>query len=129
MKLTQQQIDVNRMITHRMFPCLLLLAIGTIVFGFGDAQKPRRAWWGFETWICPNENCRYENYTAIEYCGLCGTKRSMKGRRSDVGAQYVNEMPADDYVENFEIVYFDGHIWTPIKLEHHELCPCHADKK
>ncbi len=28
-----------------------------------------------ETWICPNQTCRYVNYDGIDHCGLCGTKR------------------------------------------------------
>jgi hypothetical protein len=31
--------------------------------------------WG-DTWICPNENCGYENYDGINHCGLCGTPRN-----------------------------------------------------
>jgi hypothetical protein len=119
MKLTNEQREVNRMITHKMFPVLLLLAIGTMVFGFGGEPKPKHAGWGFETWICPNENCRYENYTAIEYCGLCGTTRPIKGRRA-----YAGDIPVEEYSQYFDVVYFDGHIWVPIILEHHPMCPC-----
>lgn len=28
-----------------------------------------------DTWTCPNENCRYQNYEGINYCGLCGSSR------------------------------------------------------
>lgn len=28
-----------------------------------------------DTWICPNQRCGYENYTAIRYCALCGTEQ------------------------------------------------------
>jgi hypothetical protein len=28
------------------------------------------------TWVCPNQNCRYENYEGINYCAICGTKRN-----------------------------------------------------
>lgn len=30
--------------------------------------------WG-DTWVCPNINCAYENYTAINRCALCGTQQ------------------------------------------------------
>lgn len=30
--------------------------------------------WG-ETWICPRKDCGYENYTAINNCAICGTRR------------------------------------------------------
>lgn len=31
-------------------------------------------------WICPNKNCRYDNYDGIRYCGLCGTERGSRSR-------------------------------------------------
>ncbi len=30
--------------------------------------------WG-DTWICPNPACGYENYDAVNYCGICGTRK------------------------------------------------------
>lgn len=30
--------------------------------------------WG-DTWICPRKDCGYENYTAINNCAICGTRR------------------------------------------------------
>jgi hypothetical protein len=33
-----------------------------------------------QEWICPNPNCRYDNYDGIRYCGLCGTERGSRRR-------------------------------------------------
>jgi hypothetical protein len=33
-----------------------------------------KRFWG-ETWICPNPDCGYENYEAVDYCGICGAFR------------------------------------------------------
>jgi hypothetical protein len=29
----------------------------------------------YDTWICPNPHCGYENYDEINYCGICGSKK------------------------------------------------------
>ena len=34
----------------------------------------RAGLWG-NTWICPNPDCGYENYDAVNYCGICGTRK------------------------------------------------------
>ncbi len=38
--------------------------------------------WG-QTWICPKPSCGYENYEAVQYCGICGTSRYAKECKND----------------------------------------------
>jgi hypothetical protein len=54
----------------------ILILIGFIVcLTYANAEPIEcKRFWG-DTWICPNPDCRYENYDAVDYCGICGTRR------------------------------------------------------
>jgi hypothetical protein len=118
----EEEAAVNRMLTHRMLPVLLILVLWGIAMNCEGYHETKMSW-GFETWKCPNKACGFDNYTAIEYCGLCGTKRPMKGRLSCAG-EYAGDIPVSEYSEHFDVVYFDGHAWFPVQLIHHPKCDC-----
>ena len=54
--------------------CFLFVICSISYANTTNKECEMRGVWG-DTWICPNSSCGYENYDAIGYCALCGTKR------------------------------------------------------
>ncbi|CUI18123.1 conserved putative secreted protein (plasmid) [Candidatus Protochlamydia naegleriophila] len=49
----------------------LLTDANGVYIPLGDLMA---GFWG-DTWICPNPDCGYENYEAVNFCGICGTRK------------------------------------------------------
>jgi hypothetical protein len=76
-----------------------------------------------DTWVCPNRNCKYENYVGINYCGICGTWRYAKPCTAGV----KESLPTDSLPTYVKRIHYQGHyylIFNEKAVVHDPNCTC-----